>query len=97
MKSLTNKDWSAAITQGIAWLAGIIGIILAANTQFATEVEFGAYNLSTLNYPSLIFLGLVSSSLFGVVTQTLKAVDRRDTASQPPLIPQLAKKENTYD
>lgn len=87
LKSLTSKNWSSAITQLVAWAAGVFVVVLAAKTDYAAGVTFGDRTLDTLNGPSVIFLGLIASSILGTVTEIKKAIDTSDSAAQPPLIP----------
>lgn len=93
MKALTSKNFSAAITQVIAWLSGVIAVTLAAHTDYASGVTFGDLSLEKLNGPSHVFLGLIASSILGTVHELKRAIDNRDSAVQPPLIPPLAKEE----
>lgn len=87
LKSLTSRNFSAAITQLIAWVAGVAVVALVAHTDYADGVDVGGRALSTLNGSSQFFIGLMAASIFGVVTQTIKAIDNKDTAAQPTLVP----------
>lgn len=85
LKALTNRDWPGATTQAIAWVAGIVAVVLVAHTDYAAGVVFGDRALDQLNGASLVFIGLSAASLLGVVNEVKKAVDNHDTAAQPPL------------
>lgn len=87
LKSLTSKNFKAAVTQVIAWISGVITVALAAHTDYASGVSFGDLSLEKLNGPSQIFLGLIASSILGTVHEIKKAIDTSDSAKQPPLIP----------
>lgn len=93
LKALTNKNFSAAITQAIAWFSGIFGIVMVSLTQFASDIKFNKLPLSEANFASQVFLGLVASSIPGVVVELKKAFDSNDSAIQPPLIPSLSTEE----
>jgi len=87
---LPAKNWNAAITQLIAWAAGVVGIILAAHTQYASQISFGSQNLSEASWPTQVFLGLIATSLLSTVNEIKKAIDSTDSAVKAPLVPPLA-------
>ncbi len=87
MKFATARQWSAVLTQCIAWAAGIMGIFIAGATDFASGIAVGDVALADLNTPSKIFLGLVATSLLSTFNEFKKAVDRNDSAVTPSLIP----------
>lgn len=86
LKSITNAKWSAALTQVIAWFSGVAIINLGAHTDYAEGIKFGATALSALNGWSLLLIGLVFSSMAGVLNDVKKAIDSTDSAAQPPLL-----------
>lgn len=85
LKALTNKNWSGAVTQAVAWVAGVVVVTLVARTDYASGVVFGDRPLDQLNGASRIMLGLMASSLLGVVNEVKKAIDTTDSARQPAL------------
>lgn len=87
MKFATARQWSAVLTQCIAWAAGIIGIFMAGSTDFASGISVGDIALADLNTPSKIFLGLVATSLLSTFNELKKAIDSNDSAVKPELIP----------
>lgn len=87
LKNVTNRLWSPVITQLISWAAGILVVMLFANTTWADTVTFGDSTLGSLNGTSQLVIGLMAASLFGVVKEVTKAIDQSDSASKPPLIP----------
>lgn len=87
LKAARVGDWSSVTTQLAAWVAGVVGVVLAAHTDFAHGIAFGDFTLNNVNGPSQVFLGLVASSALGVVTELKKAIDNTDSAAQPPLLP----------
>lgn len=87
LKFATARNWSAVVTQCIAWSAGIVGIFLAGATQFAASISLGDVQLSDLDTPSKVFLGLVATSLLSTFNELKKAIDSNDSAATPALIP----------
>lgn len=85
LKFLTAKDWVAARTQAITWGAGIAGALLFAHSDFGNSITIAGHYMDNLHTTSLVILGLSASSLFTFANQTLKAVDRNQTAATPPL------------
>lgn len=82
-----GKGWNGAVTQLIAWAAGIAGIFIAAQTQFAGQIKFGSQLLSGMNWQTKVFLGLIATSILSTVNEVKKAIDNSDTASKEPLVP----------
>jgi len=87
LKNLTNKNWNPVVTQLIAWVAGVVVVMLFAQTDWAETLTFGDRSLASLNGSSLFVIGLMASSILGVVNEVKKALDDHDSAVQPPLIP----------
>ncbi len=86
LKFVTNKDVNGAVTQLTVWLAGVVGVTLVAQTDFASGVEIGDLNLAELNWWSLVFVGLMASSIFSVVNDVRNAVDNTGSAVTPSLL-----------
>lgn len=87
LRFLTNKDWTSAITQLTSWVAGVVVTFLVAATDWANGIDVGGTALSVLNGSSLVFVGLMSSSIFGVVKNVIQGFDNQDSARMPPLVP----------
>lgn len=87
LKNLVNKLFSPVLTQLIAWFAGVVVTVGFASTDWADTITFGDRALSSLNGSSQVVIGLMASSLFGVVREAVKAVDSSDSATKPPLVP----------
>jgi len=87
LKNLTNRQWSAVLTQLAAWAAGVVVVMLFAQTDWADTITFGGVALSSLNGASQFVIGLMAASIFGVVREVVKAIDSTDSAAKPPLIP----------
>ncbi|HXP21492.1 MAG TPA: hypothetical protein VN840_17755 [Streptosporangiaceae bacterium] len=83
---LSTGKWNGAVTQLIAWAAGIAGIFIASATQFASQIKFGSQALSGMNPGTKIFLGLIATSLLSTVNEVKKAIDNNDSAKKVPLI-----------
>jgi hypothetical protein len=79
------KSWNGAITQVIAWAAGIAGIMIAAQTQFASMITFGTEKLSAADWQTQVFLGLIATSLLSTVNEVKKAIDSSDSAQKVQL------------
>lgn len=87
LKYAKAKNWSGAMTQIIVWTAGVVVVLLAAQTDFATSISVGdEYTLATLNFASLILIGLTLASIGSFATEIKKAIDNTDSAKKPPLL-----------
>jgi hypothetical protein len=87
LRFLVARDWSAVVTQVVAWAAGGVGIFVVQATDFASAVRIGDLTLDQLGFWSTLLLGLVAASLLSTLNEIKKAVDRSDSARVPPLIP----------
>ena len=88
LKYLTNREWSAAITVLVVWIAGIFAITLAAHTDFAGTITIiDDKPLDVLNAWSLLFTGLIVGSLGTVGYDAKRAIDGSDSSKTPPLVP----------
>jgi hypothetical protein len=83
LKNLTAQQWSSAITQAIAWCAGIGGVFIMAATQFAGGISIGDMTLDRLDFWSKVLVGLLATSLLSTLHEFKKAIDRTDTAVVP--------------
>ena len=89
LRFLLARNWSAVITQVIAWLAGVVGVFVFRATQFAGGIKVGDTPLDKLNFWSTFLLGLLATSLLSTVNEIKKAIDNKDTARIPALLPNL--------
>ena len=77
---------NGVLTQVIAWIAGIAGVLIAAQTQFAPQIKFGSQTLSTMDWETKIFLGLIATSLLSTINEVKKAIDNKDSATTPTIL-----------
>jgi hypothetical protein len=80
------RNLNGVVTQLIAWVAGVVAILIAAHTQFAPDITFGNHPLSKLDWQSQVFLGLIATSILSTVNEVKKAIDGSDSAKKVPLI-----------
>lgn len=94
LKFLRGRDWNAALTQLCVWIGGVTVVWLFALTQFAGSVRLGGIALSQADWASLVFIGLLASSLLSTINEVKKAIDTTDTAVTPTLLPPRANTTN---
>ncbi|MBL7490830.1 hypothetical protein I6A60_24610 [Frankia sp. AgB1.9] len=80
------RQWNGVLTQAIAWVAGVGAIMLAARTDFASNVSFGDSSLGNMDIATQIFLGLIATSILSTVNEFKKAFDNSDSAKKDPLL-----------
>lgn len=83
---LRSRNWNGALTQLIAWAAGVVGIVIAAHSGYASQITFGAQKLSSTNGWTQVFLGLIATSLLSTFNELKKAIDSTDSAKKAPLL-----------
>jgi hypothetical protein len=86
-----GKNYSAMLTQVIAWAAGIGAILIAAHTQFAPQISFSGQTLAKMDWQTQVFIGLIATSILSTVNEVKKAIDTSDSAKKTPLFPSLTK------
>ncbi len=82
-----SRDVNGVFTQLIAWVAGVVGVLVAAQTTFAAAIPIGDRMLGTFSLWDQIFFGLSAASLYSTFVDTKKAVDNTNSAAIPTLLP----------
>ncbi len=85
-KASRKDGQNGVLTQIVAWAAGILGVMIAAHTQFAPDIKFGTQSLAKMDWPTQLFIGLIATSLLSTVNEVKKAIDNSDSASTPQLL-----------
>lgn len=87
-KYLKNGDRNGAFTLLSVWIAGIMVIFLGANADaFSALVVPGMeVPLGSLNWASLVLVGMSLTSFIAFGYDFKKALDNSDSAKQPPLL-----------
>jgi hypothetical protein len=85
-------DSNGVTTQLFVWLAGVVVVILVAQTAWADGIKIGDMNLHSLGIWSLVFYGLSAGSGASLTKDTLKAVDNTNSAAIPTLVPTAGRK-----
>lgn len=86
LKYLRAGDINGWFTTLVAWVSGVCAVLLVAQTDFADGISIGDQALSTLNFASLIFVGMTVASLGGYAVEIKKAIDQSDSAAKPDLV-----------
>lgn len=81
-----SADMNGVLTQLIAWIAGVVGVMLAAQTSFAATIAIGDRPLGAFSLWDQIFFGLSAASLYSAFKDTTKAVDNTNSAAIPTLL-----------
>ena len=87
LRYLVARNWSAVLTQTIAWAAGVVGVFLVKATDFAPGIKVGDLTLDKVGFWSALLLGLLATSLLSTVNEVKKAIDNQDNAKVPALLP----------
>lgn len=84
-KYIRVGNLNAVVTQIVGFVAGVVVVMLAAQTNYASEIVLGDLSLADANIATQIFLGLLATSLFSALYDFKKAFDSTDTAATPSL------------
>lgn len=86
VKYLLARDKNATITQLTTWLGGVGVTGLLANSDFAENIEIGSALLGSMNWPSIILVGLSLGSSASSAFDLKKALDGSDSAKTPQMV-----------
>ncbi len=81
-------DMNGVLTQLSTWVAGVLVVLLVAQTDWANDIPIGDLSLGTVSFWSLVFYGLSAGSAASLAKDTLKAVDNTNSAAIPVLVPE---------
>lgn len=86
-KALSNRDGNAAVTQLVAWVSGVLILILFARSDFAAAIEYGGVTISNMNIWTQIIVGMAISSVASVGNDVRQAVDPTVQTRELKLLP----------
>lgn len=86
-KALSNRDGNAAVTQLVAWAAGVLIVVLFARSDFANGVAYGGVVLENMNLWTQIIVGMAVSSVASVGNDVRQAVDSTVQTRELKLLP----------
>lgn len=87
LRYVRAADVNGITTQLASWIAGVVVVLLVAQTDWADGITIGDMNLHTLGFWSLVFYGVSAGSAASLGKDTLKAVDNTNSAVIPVLVP----------
>lgn len=85
VSNVTAKQWSSVEKQVLAWVVGVGALMLAAHSNFAPRYTVAGLPLDSLNWVSLVFLGLLPPSFGGVIYHLGQRFDNNGTGTVPDL------------
>lgn len=86
LRSARGKDWNGVFTPLIAMVAGVLAVLVFAQTDFASGISVGDMTLASLNFWSLVLVGITVGTGGSVVNDTLGAVDSTRSTAKPHLL-----------
>ena len=88
LKNLTppDHDYNSAITQLVAWVAGLVAVFLYGESQLGDTITIGKTTLDHADTATKIIVGLSIASLGSTFYKLTKSIDNTDSNKQPPLI-----------
>lgn len=81
------RDYNGVLTQLITWVAGVVVLLLVAQTSWSAMIGVAGVPLGKLGFWSLVFAGLTISSGASLVNDYRKAIDNSNSAAIPTLLP----------
>lgn len=83
-RRLAAGEAKAVGIQALAWVLGVVVVLVFAQTDWASAIPFGDSNLADLNAWSQAVVGFTLASTAQTVTDTIKAVDNSQSARVVP-------------
>lgn len=95
LKYITNKQVNSAVTQLVVWVSSFVVLAIAGNADITENLKvFGEFTLGSLNFASLVLGGLLVGSSASLLAHDIPAaLDNKDTARTPALLPAVAQRE----
>lgn len=86
LRAALGRDVNSAVTIAVAWVAGVVAVLLVAQTDFASGIAVGDHTLATLNAASLVFIGLTIASIGSGINDVIGSIDSTRTTAKPHLL-----------
>lgn len=86
-----GQDWSAVLTQAIAWLGGVVVVAIFAQSDFADGLTVGGMAMSSLSGWSIVAVGMTVGAAPSVLVEGFKAIDNTRTTAKPALFRRAVK------
>lgn len=83
VRYLQARDTANVTTQLVVWVVGVAVTFLLAGTNFADGIVIGDVGVGSMNWQSLLLIGLSLGSSASAVVDFKKAVDNTDSAAVP--------------
>lgn len=92
VRYLKAKDWNAALTLAIVWVAAVVVVFVAGESDFdavdLTAYGLGEQTLGELNSWSKVLLGIALGSFASFGNDLLGSLDGTRSTSAPKLMPE---------
>lgn len=79
-KAITGHDWIAVKTQVASWVIGAIVVLIASNSSVLGVWKLNGVSLQDMDVATKVAVGLLASSLFGVINDIAAAIDNTRTS-----------------
>lgn len=76
-------NWSSVLSQVLAWVAGIVSVLITAHSDLGRAISIGSEPLKDLSTGSQFLVGLTAASSISIVYQFKQAIDHTDSAVVP--------------
>ncbi len=86
VRYLRSGDANGTLTQLSSWIISVVVVLLVAQTDWADGIAVGDQSLGTINFWSVLFVGLSVGSGASFIKDTLKSVDNSNSSAIPVLV-----------
>ena len=86
IEATRDKALNDLLTLVLGAVVGFLAVWLFSLTSYAADVSIAGQKLSDLNFPSILALGLVITSVAGVLFDVKNAIDSTGSAATPKII-----------
>ena len=92
-KYITNRDMNGIVTTLAGWTAGVLAVVLFAQTNFADGIRIGDTALAALNFASQVAVGLTIGAGAGLAADFVSAKQPSDDPARLKLLPSATRSE----
>lgn len=86
LRYLKGGEVNGIVTTLTAWIGGVVGTLLAAESDWASALSVGGVSLDGMNLASKVFAGLTVAATATGFNEVIKSVNNDSSTTKPKLV-----------
>ena len=86
LRFLKASDWNGVVTTLTAWVAGVVGLLLVGESDWAGALSFGDVSLDSMNLASKVFAGMTVAATAAGANELFGSIDEHRSTAKPHLV-----------